>query len=292
MPDTNISSVSVTLRGVDGRPINESVGFKFYNQRAGSLNRLVPATAKVWNAVLLDGIPAFPFGLYEVFIDPAKHRFKKIFLSVQADGSSKIDEPFFFDPSKVQPVFSTFADLQTGVRWKELWRVLQTSGRGTEAEWNKLGNQEKAGMFNLYAKMTREKVADDQPVFRSVSKIDEFKPARVLARVSTGLFDAVGANHKTFHSVSGALHEFPPGWQPAAEDNSFKTFDAAGNLQLTFAKNPAGEFLADIDIDDHQGIQHAGDVLKHTITGKDTHPYDIHEILIFFQGLDPGYQLV
>ncbi len=292
MPDTNISSVSVTLRGVDAKPINESVGFKFYNQRAASLNRLVPTTFRVWDGVKLDGIPAFPFGLYEVFIDPAKHRFKNIFLSVQADGSSRMEETFFVDPSKVAPIFPALADLQTGVRWKELWRVLTASGRGTEADWNRLSDQQRAGLFNLYAKMTREKVADDQPVFRSVSRIDEFLPARVLARVSADLFEAVGTNHRTFRSVPGALHEFPLGWRPAAEDNSFKTFDAAGNLQLTFATNPAGEFLADIDIDDHRGIEHAGDVLKHVITGKDTHPYDIHEILIFFQGLDPGYQLV
>ena len=50
--------------------------------------------------------------------------------------------------------------------------------------------------------------------------------------------------------------------------------------------------MADIDLDDHKGIQHAADVLKHKITGKDTDPYDIHEILIYFQHLDPGYRLL
>lgn len=49
--------------------------------------------------------------------------------------------------------------------------------------------------------------------------------------------------------------------------------------------------MADIDIDDHQGIAHAADVLKHKITGQDTHPFDIHQILIFFQGVDPGYEI-
>lgn len=71
-----------------------------------------------------------------------------------------------------------------------------------------------------------------------------------------------------------------------------RSLDAAGNLQLTFARNVQGDLKADIDIDDHQGTEHAADVLKHKITSKDTHPYDIHEILIYFQGLDPGYQLV
>ena len=39
------------------------------------------------------------------------------------------------------------------------------------------------------------------------------------------------------------------------------------------------------------GIQHAFDVIKHKVTGRDTHPYDIHQILIFFQDIHPGYEL-
>jgi hypothetical protein len=50
--------------------------------------------------------------------------------------------------------------------------------------------------------------------------------------------------------------------------------------------------MADIDLDDHKGLQHAADVLKHKITGKDTDPYDIHEILVYFQHLDVGYRLL
>jgi hypothetical protein len=61
---------------------------------------------------------------------------------------------------------------------------------------------------------------------------------------------------------------------------------------LTFVADGDNNFLADIDIDDHQGIQHAFDVLQHAVSGKDTNPFDIHEILIFFQSLDPGYSFV
>jgi len=63
-------------------------------------------------------------------------------------------------------------------------------------------------------------------------------------------------------------------------------------MQLTFATNPAGEYLADIDLDDHSGLQHAADVLKHKITGKNTNPYDIHQVLVYFQQIDPGYRLL
>ena len=61
---------------------------------------------------------------------------------------------------------------------------------------------------------------------------------------------------------------------------------------MTLATDGHNNFLADIDIDDHQGVQHAFDVLQHAVTGKDTNPFDIHEILIFFQNLDPGYLFV
>jgi hypothetical protein len=63
-----------------------------------------------------------------------------------------------------------------------------------------------------------------------------------------------------------------------------------GNLQLTFATNAQEQFAVDADLDDHQGIKHAFDVIKHKFSG-DTHPYDIHEVLVKFQGIDPGYRL-
>ena len=49
-----------------------------------------------------------------------------------------------------------------------------------------------------------------------------------------------------------------------------------------------GAFVADIDLDDHAGLEHAADVLKHKFSGKDTDPYDIHEILVHFHNIDPG----
>ena len=58
---------------------------------------------------------------------------------------------------------------------------------------------------------------------------------------------------------------------------------------MTFAGNSAELLLADIDIYDHAGIKHAADVLKHHLTQKDIHPYDIREILVLFHGIDPGY---
>ena len=73
------------------------------------------------------------------------------------------------------------------------------------------------------------------------------------------------------------------------EDESFKTGDKTGNLQLTFATK-GNEWQIDADLDDNRGIKHAFDVVKHKVSRRDTHPYDIHQILTMFQNIDPGYR--
>jgi hypothetical protein len=93
-----------------------------------------------------------------------------------------------------------------------------------------------------------------------------------------------------FHEVSGKLHTPPPGFVAA---DSFKTLERYGNLQITFFCKPETlEFLADVDIDDAQGIEHVFQVVRNRLSGGETHPYDIHEILLQHQRLDPGYRLI
>jgi len=77
------------------------------------------------------------------------------------------------------------------------------------------------------------------------------------------------------------------GFAPAG---SYKTFDHYGNLQLSFSTD-GSEWRSDIDIDDAAGLAHVFQVLRNEITDTPTHPYDIHEILVAFQHLDPGYSL-
>ncbi len=284
----NRSSVRITLSDVSSKILTDRVNLKFYNVRLTSEKSQTDVSFE-GQPVTIRGLPAFPEGFTQVFIAPNKFRFKSIFLNVQSDGSSQINEACFVDPVKVTPEFPAFADIQTEARWAGLARVLSASNISSAGAWNALGDQPRAGLLNLYCKMNAAQVEGPRPVMELVQRIEQFLPARVLARVDPNLIRLVDSAPKVFHTVSGALHSFEPPWQPTVPDNSWKTFDSAGNLQLTFATDGSGNFLADIDIDDHQGVQHAFDVLQHTVTGKDTHPYDIHEILVFFQHLDPGY---
>ena len=70
--------------------------------------------------------------------------------------------------------------------------------------------------------------------------------------------------------------------------------DCYGNLQLTFFSSTAAplRFGALMRISTMPaGFEHAFQVIGHDSTGQQTHPYDIHEILAFYQRIDAGYGL-
>jgi hypothetical protein len=287
----NRSAIVVRLKDVHGAAIADTVEFTLYNQRAGSLNQRFRVKTRA-RAVRLDSVPAFPFGVAEVFIAPDAYRFKQVFVTVPAGEPAVLDETLFIDPARATPTFPTFADLQSDLAWATLLRILDASGIRSETDWKDgLDPMQKAGLLNLHAKLRKEVVATGESLLDSVVRVTEFQPERIYAEVTSTLYDRVRELPHVFRVVSGALHRFPHGYTRVEGADSFKTYDRAGNLQLTFARNAAGDFMADIDIDDHQGIQHAADVLRHKITGRNTHPYDIHQILLHFQGLDPGYRV-
>ncbi len=192
-----------------------------------------------------------------------------------------------------------FQDLASKQFGAELLRILKASGINQSA-WDGLDKRNRATVLNLSAKLFRESTKNGQPLIGQVQNVDKElltkkNRARIFSNTDTGLLPALRKFPERFKGVSGVLHKFPGGFNPVSQDNSFKSRDDAGNIQLTFGTNADGLFLADIDLDDHTGLQHAADVLKHRFSGDDTDPYDIHEILIHFQshlGVDPGYELL
>jgi hypothetical protein len=283
--EINRSTVIVKLKDVHNEPIQGQAMLKFYNQRSPGLSQQfdirLPAQSRI------ERVPAFPFGLAQVFITPTKYRHKSIFINVPAGKPGLIEETCFVEPSKVKAVFPTFATISHKPQLNALWNLMQRSGIDEDV-WNRFDDPQKACLFNIVAKLQREVVDSGEPVIKFVDKILELRPSRIFAAVRPELYDSCNGCRSVFRLVSGALHKLGDGWKRIG---SFKTFDAAGNLQLTFAKK-VDDWKADIDLDDHKGVQHAADVLKHKITDKDTHPYDIHQILVYFQGLYPGYTLV
>lgn len=93
-----------------------------------------------------------------------------------------------------------------------------------------------------------------------------------------------------FHEVDGSLHHLPGSFQGFESAGRFKTDDDYGNLQLTFFMK-GDECVADIDIDDASGLDHVFQVILNAISDMPTPPYNIHDLLMFHQLLDPGYRI-
>jgi len=138
---------------------------------------------------------------------------------------------------------------------------------------------------NIEAKL-RHTVVGGSPLFDLVTEEISVRKDRVFYQVSAEMANvlertgAVGA-------VSGSLHDPPAGFESVA---SYKTPDDRGNLQITLFRR-GNRWRADVDIDEAAGIRHGFEVLRNHLTGHKTHPYDVHQILVWYQGIDPGYEL-
>lgn len=179
----------------------------------------------------------------------------------------------------------------------DLHRVLEASSiAGTAASgapmYARLTNTQKAGMFNLFTKMSSVAVDDGRTTWSFVDRLFDVREDRVFADVRADLRARVEASVGAglFRAVSGSLHDPPVGFAPAG---SFKTAEAYGNLQLTFFSSleAPGVFTVDADIDNAAGLGHAFQVIRNFVTRDPTHPYDIHQILVFRQEAALPYDL-
>jgi len=148
----------------------------------------------------------------------------------------------------------------------------------------------KAGLLNLYCKM-RSTPLGDAKAWDFVTDLYRVRGDRIFANVKIDFRDRVknAVAGDLFHKADESLHKPAPEFEAAG---SFKSADRYGNLQLSFFSSIAAplRFQVDADIDDAAGIEHAFQVVGNVFKGG-THPYDIHEILTFFQGLTIDYDL-
>jgi len=234
-------------------------------------------------------------GPYQISVDPPSYHRVSFFQNIKTSGVTEAPITFPVDASKVVGVnFPKFAGLS-----KELRTVLSNSDSVFGFE-NKTGSElydaigvddvKLAGVLNIACKTLATVFAGGANVLSLVKEVREVRGDRFFAVVERGLREETinSLNTGLFQKAPGGLHHLPPsfvGFQPA---DSFKTNDRYGNLQLTFFRKD-DEFVADIDIDDAAGIEHVFQVLHNHFTGEPTHPYNIHEILVKHQGLDPRY---
>jgi hypothetical protein len=157
----------------------------------------------------------------------------------------------------------------------------------------RLPDLERACLANITAKAKHTLLPAGKSVADYIASIVEVRQDRVFAMVAADLLSEVVAANRAgdLVEVSGALHSPPAGFRGFKQVGSYKSRDLYGNIQVTLFEHEA-RYLADLDIDDAGGIMHVFQVLRNAVTGRPTHPYDIHEILLAHQGIDPGYRLM
>lgn len=257
------------------------------------LSEIVKASLNAIGPVDITGLRGTPQGLYRIDVDPPSFQSVSQFINMKASGITPLSITFPIDPGKVKKVnFPTFAklaaDLQTLLENSD--KVFSFVGKTGKDLYDSLDDIRKAGLLNIAVKTGATPLSNGRTVLSYIAELNEIRGDRFFAVVPKELREETknSVAEGLFHPADQSLHHPPVGFAPAG---SFKTPDHYGNLQLTFFIN-GDDFVADIDIDDAAGLEHVFQVLRNKLSGQPTHPYNIHEILVGHQHLDPGYTFV
>ena len=282
--------LQLELRDVYGKFLGERVDIILRHQ---VLSEVRKASPNVTGKVEITGLRGAPQGLYKMEIDPPSYQYVSEFVNMKASGITSRSITFPIDPGKVIGVnFQAYTKLSKDLQdlLERSDKVLSFEGKKGKELFDSLDDIRKAGLLNIATKTNFTPLTNGRTVLSYIDRLNEVRGDRFFCDVPRELRTETknSVAEGLFHKVSGGLHTPPPGFVPA---ESFKTSDKYGNLQLTFFTN--GEaFKADIDIDDAGGLEHVFQVVRNKLSGKPTHPYNIHEILVGHQHLDPGYTFV
>jgi hypothetical protein len=295
-----MADLRIKLRNAQRQPLQDLVDIVVTDQ----VTRQVAATKRAVDAkktIRVTGLQDGRAYLLQVF--PLQHRAVGRFLRLPHSGSAEPAEFFCpVHPSRViRVVFPEYAGLAAPLRRVlELGGVEEPKDVAGQALYEKLRSAPEplacAGTLNVFSKSSNTALLDGSTVWDHVQSVYRLRGDRVFAHVSVGLRDLVksAVSQGVFRSVDGALHKADEGFEMVDSYKTTGPLDRHGNLQITFFARTAGPiaFKADIDVDNSSGLEHVFDVLGHFLTGGDTHPYDIHQILTFHQQLVVAYELV
>jgi hypothetical protein len=286
----NPGKLRVALTDVRNRRIKEHVDVIL---RHRTLADVTKARLKPGAASIITDLRGRPEGVYQVFVDPPSYHPVNRFVEVMASGVTPLDVVCAVDPKKVRSLeVPAFADLRDDAK-----RTLEASdgvlgfeGLAGAALLAKLDPIRQAGFMNIVAKSSQTVFANGRSVGSYLQKLLELRGDRFFVTVPQELREETknSVQEGLFVKVSSILHHIP---EDFTEAGSFKTQDRYGNLQLTFSVR-GNQWRADIDIDDAGGIEHVFQVLGNALSGDPTHPYNIHQLLLQHQKLDPGYELL
>ena len=285
-----MGSLIVKVGNALRQPLPDQMDVKVVNARTDAVVKVasnVPGHAEVTIDGLIDHQP------YIVKVFPSRHRPVAQFAIPVPGGPVVVQLHAPMDPERVRKArFPTYPEIAPALRTVlERSAVEGVTGSG-EPLYAALTDTQKAGLFNLFSKMNTFGFDEQRTVWSFVERVYRVRADRIFVDVQPGLRDLVkgAVAEERFREVSGKLHTPPPGYSSCG---SFKTEERYGNLQLSFFSSLAEPltFKVDADIDDAAGLGHAFQVIRNFVTKGTTHPYDIHEILVFRQEVVLPYQL-
>lgn len=246
--------------------------------------------------ILIKDLFGTPQGLYRIEIDPAAYLPTSRFVNLKASDITDLQVTFAIDPRKVIDVnFPPFADLPSDTRklLQNSDQVLSFEGKKGAAFYDALDDVRKSNVLNLTAKCAATPLGNGKTVLPFVQSIIEIRGDRFFAFVPRELREETknAAVAGLVNPAPEGLHHLPPQFVGFDHAGSFKTPDKFGNLQLTYFLK-GDECVVDIDIDPVSGLKHLFQVIEHKITGLETHPYAVRDVLIAHQEIDPGYSFV
>lgn len=287
MPDSG--RLELEFVDVDGRPLTEPVDIRLRHRVLSDRRRADAVDAT--RPVAFADLHTEPQGLYILEVEAASYRGVSRFVTVPASGSRRERVTLPIRPDRARGVFPHYDGLDDRVRGVlERSRAVRGHEGLTGADlYLALKDEARAGLLNIAKKSLATAFEDGADLLPHVTLLDIIGD-RLFVEVPPELRSQMPAliESDLFRSVNGSLHKAPAGFAPAG---SFKTPDAFGNLQITFFQSGT-RWQADIDIDDAAGLGHVFQVLRNHLTGDPTHPFNIHQILVAHQHLDPGYRLL
>jgi hypothetical protein len=285
-----MSALTIRVRNAYRQPLTDLMDIHVVSTRTdATVARLSRVSGD--RDIKIEGLRSGEAHLVKVF--PTRHR-PVGYVAMPLEGQDKVVEVFVpLDPERVNAVtFPPYGKVPAALRQVlERSSIEGTTGTG-EAAFAGLTDLQRGGLFNLFTKMSAFGFDETRSVWSFVDRIYRVRPDRIFVDVQPALRDLVkgAVTAERMREVSGKLHAPPPGFAGAG---SFKTAERYGNLQLSFFSSASApiSFKVDSDIDDAAGLGHTFQVLRNWITNGVTHPYDIHQILVFRQEAELPYEL-
>lgn len=287
--------LELELLDVYGQFLNERVDILL---RSRDVSHFDKKSHKASGKFIIPNLHTAPQGAYYIDIAPLSYMPVNDFINIKGSSPTPHRAVFPVNPKKVLKVnFPKYDKLPSDARLllSKSDKVLAFEGKTGQALYDAMENDniKRAGLLNILAKTNVSRLSNGRTVLSYLQDLRELRGDRFFVVTSKEL------REETKHSVveglftkeSGALHRLPSQFVGYTDAGSFKTTEKYGNLQLTFFMK-GDDCVADIDIDDASGLEHFFQVVNNMLPGNDTHPYTIHEILLAYQKLDPGYSFV